>query len=157
MTVLYGAPGPRARRRSRIISIVVIALLVAFAAWLVVSMAVPRITATGAEQPALLDPRRWDILLDVAVWRRMWQALLATLQMAGSGAVLAIVIGVLFSFGRTARSAFIRGPVTVVLEFFRGMPVLLMMLFILLVFSVAPYWAGVWALGVYNGAIIGEI
>jgi glutamate transport system permease protein len=37
------------------------------------------------------------------------------------------------------------------------MPVLLMMLFILLVFSTGSFWAGVLALGVYNGAIIGEI
>jgi glutamate transport system permease protein len=36
------------------------------------------------------------------------------------------------------------------------MPVLLMMLFILLVFSTGTYGAGVLALGVYNGAIIGE-
>ena len=36
------------------------------------------------------------------------------------------------------------------------MPVLLMMLFILLVFSVGSFWAGVGALAVYNGALIGE-
>jgi glutamate transport system permease protein len=36
------------------------------------------------------------------------------------------------------------------------MPVLLMMLFILLVFSTGSYWAGVIALVVYNGAVIGE-
>jgi glutamate transport system permease protein len=35
--------------------------------------------------------------------------------------------------------------------------VLLMMLFILLVFSTGSYWAGILALGLYNGAIIGEI
>lgn len=157
MTVLYDVPGPRARRRSRIISVVVIAVLVAIAVWVVVGMASPRVTATGAEQPSLLDPSRWDIFLDVAVWRRIGDALRATLWMAVSGAALAIVIGVLFSFGRTARTAWVRVPVTAVLEFFRGMPVLLMMLFILLAFGVEAYWAGVLALGVYNGAIIGEI
>ena len=36
------------------------------------------------------------------------------------------------------------------------MPVLLMMLFILLVFASGAYWAGVSALAVYNGAVIGE-
>jgi glutamate transport system permease protein len=157
MTVLYDAPGPRARRRSRIISAIVIAALVALAVWVVVGMASARVTATGAEQPSLLDPSRWDIFLDVAVWRRLADALRATLVMAASGAVLAIIVGVLFSFGRTARTAWVRIPVTVVLEFFRGMPVLLMMLFILLAFGVEAYWAGVLALGVYNGAIIGEI
>lgn len=157
MSVLYDAPGPRARRRSRIISIIVLAVLVALIGWLIVGMATPRVSAAGAELPSLIDPSRWDILLDLAVWRRLVGALGNTLAMAGAGAVLAILIGVLFSFGRTARSAFVRVPVAVVLEFFRGMPVLLMMLFILLVFSAEAYWAGVWALGVYNGAIIGEI
>ncbi len=157
MSVLYDAPGPRARRTARIVSVVVIALLIAGAAWLAVQLASPRITAAGAAQPSLLDPSRWDILLDVAVWRRLGSALLGTLAMAGAGAVLAIVIGVLFSFGRTARTAWVRLPVTVVLEFFRGMPVLLMMLFIFLVFATSSYVAGVVALGIYNGAIIGEI
>src|SRR5699024_2019316 len=40
--------------------------------------------------------------------------------------------------------------------FFRGMPVLLMMLFILLVFRTDPFWAVVVALSVYNGTLIGE-
>lgn len=157
MSVLYEVPGPRAKRMARIVSVIVVLLVVAGAAWLIVTLALPRTTAAGAVQSGLLDPSRWDVLLDRAVWRRIGVALLGTLSMAGVAAVLAILIGVLFSFGRTARTAFIRVPVTIVLEFFRGMPVLLMMLFILLVFSAQAYWAGVGALAVYNGAIIGEI
>ena len=55
-----------------------------------------------------------------------------------------------------SRIAVVRIPTTIVLEFFRGMPVLLMMLFILLVFSTGSFWAVVAALAVYNGALIGE-
>jgi glutamate transport system permease protein len=157
MSVLYEVPGPRARRFARIVSVAVAVLLVAGIAWLLVTLGSPRTTAAGTVQPGLFDPSRWDVLLDLAVWRRLGSALLATLTMAGVAAVLAIIIGVLFSFGRTARNAFIRIPVTVVLEFFRGMPVLLMMFFIFLVFATQAYWAGVWALAIYNGAIIGEI
>jgi glutamate transport system permease protein len=157
MSVLFDAPGPRARRLSLIVSIVVGVLLAAGAAWLVVSLAAPRVTAAGAEQPGLLDPTRWDVFLDVAVWRRFGAALGNTLAMAGVAAVLAVVVGVLFSFLRTARSRWIRVPSSVVLEFLRGMPVLLMMLFILLVFATGAYGAGVLALGLYNGALIGEI
>jgi len=50
----------------------------------------------------------------------------------------------------------VRIPVTVVLEFLRGMPVLLLMLFILLVFRVDPFVAVVTGLILYNGSIIGE-
>jgi glutamate transport system permease protein len=154
--VLYDVPGPRARRRSRIISIVgVVAIAVGLAA-LVWALAAPRVTAAGAELPGMFDPSRWDILNDRAVWRRIGIGLVNTLQMAGAGAIGAIVFGVLISFLRTARSGWIRYPMVVVLEFLRGMPVLLMMLFILLIFSTGAYWAGVLALVLYNGAIIGE-
>lgn len=157
MSVLYDAPGPRARRNARIVSVVVIVALLAVLGWLLWTFASPRITATGSVQPSLLDPSRWDIFRDLALWRGLASGLGNTLAMAGVAAVLAIAIGVLFSFLRTARLAIVRVPTTVVLEFFRGMPVLLMMLFILLVFSTGSYVAGVAALAIYNGAIIGEI
>ena len=157
MSVLFDAPGPRARRLSLIVSIVVGVLLAAGIAWLGLALAAPRVTAAGSEQPGLFDPSRWDVFLDAAVWRRFGSALGNTLAMAGAAALLAIAIGVLFSFVRTARSRWVRVPSTVVLEFLRGMPVLLMMLFILLVFATGAYGAGVLALGLYNGALIGEI
>jgi glutamate transport system permease protein len=76
--------------------------------------------------------------------------------MAAVAAVIALALGVLFSFGRASENTWIRRPTTILLEFVRGMPVLLMMLFILLVFSTGSFWAGVAALSLYNGAIIGE-
>lgn len=157
MSVLYDAPGPKAKRRARIISVIAIIGIVGVIAAVIYALAVPRTTATGAVLPGLFDPSRWDVFNDLAVWRAIGNGVLGTLRMAGLGALLAIVIGVLFSFLRTARTSFIRIPSIVILEFFRGMPVLLMMLFILLVFSTGSYWAGVLALGIYNGAIIGEI
>jgi glutamate transport system permease protein len=156
-SVLYDAPGPKAKRIARIVSVLAVLLIVGILAAVVVALAVPRTTATGQVLPGLFDPSRWDVFNDLVVWRALGNGVLNTLQMAGIAAVLAIVIGVLFSFVRTASLAIIRIPSTVILEFFRGMPVLLMMLFILLVFSTGAYWAGILALGLYNGAIIGEI
>lgn len=156
-SVLFDAPGPVARRRARIISIVGAVLIALLVAWLLFTLGSPKVSANGQSQPGLFAPTRWDVFNDLQLWRGIGNGVINTLRMAAVGAVLAIVIGILFSFGRTARTAFIRVPVTIVLEFFRGMPVLLMMLFILLVFSTGSYWAGVLALGVYNGAIIGEI
>lgn len=157
-TVLHDVPGPKARRLARIVGVVVALVVLAGVTALVVGLALPRTNAAGNPAPGYFDPSRWDIVLDRAFWRAVGEAyFFGTLRMAAVAAVLALVIGVLFSFGRTARLAVIRIPVTVVLEFFRGMPVLLMMLFVLLVFSTGPYWAGVTALALYNGAIIGEI
>ena len=155
-SVLYDAPGPKARRTSRIISVVGVVLVLALIAYLVYLLGRPRISANGAESPGVLDASRWDILGDLALWRAIGRGWLATVQAAAVASVLAVVIGILFSFLRTARSAFVRVPTTIVLEFFRGMPVLLMMLFILLVFSTGAFWAVVIALSIYNGALIGE-
>jgi glutamate transport system permease protein len=155
-SVLYDAPGPRAKRRSVLISIIGAILIVGGLALLIWTLGQPRISANGSEQPGMWDPSRWDIFLDAQVWRFLGEGVLATLRMFAVAAVFAIIIGILFSFGRAAARQWIRVPVTVILEFFRGMPVLLMMLFILLVFATGAFWAGVWALAVYNGAIIGE-
>lgn len=155
-SVLYDVPGPKARRRSRAFSIIGAIVLAAGLAWLILALGAPRTSANGAVQSGLWDASRWDIFLDVQVWMSLGRGVLATLQMAAVAAVLAIILGILFSFGRTSEKAWIRMPTTIVLEFVRGMPVLLMMLFILLVFASGAFVAGVGALAVYNGAIIGE-
>lgn len=155
-SVLYDAPGPKARFRSRVFSIVGVVLLLALLTWLVLALGAPKASANGAVQPGMWDATRWDVFTDVQVWRQLGIGVLATLRMAGVAAVIALVLGILFSFGRSAEHKAIRIPTTIILEFVRGLPVLLMMLFILLVFATGAYWAGVAALGLYNGAIIGE-
>ncbi|WP_207457609.1 amino acid ABC transporter permease [Desertivibrio insolitus] len=155
-SVLYDAPGPKARRRSRIISVVGTLFIAAVLGAVIWVFASPRVTAGGATQPGLFDPTRWDIFLDRALWRGVGEGLAATLRAAALASVLAIAVGVLLSFLRTARSKIVRVPTTVLLEFLRGMPVLLMMLFILLVMNTGSFLAVVIALALYNGAIIGE-
>lgn len=156
MSVLYDVPGPRARRRAQIASVLAGLLVAAALVGLVLFLSAPRINAGGVPQPGILDPSRWDVVLDRALWRSVWRGLSATLLMAAVAAVLALVIGVVLSLARMASAPAIRVPATILIEFFRGMPVLLMMLFILLVFSSGAFWAGVGALAVYNGAVIGE-
>lgn len=155
-TVLYDAPGPKARQRSRAISVVGVLLLVALLGWVVYRLSIPQIAANGNETPPMLDPSRWTALEDVRVWQLIGKGALATLSAAAVAMVGALVVAVLLAFGRLASNPLIRVPVTVVLEFFRGMPVLLMMLFILLVGSTGAFWAVVIALVVYNGSILGE-
>ncbi|KAB1641851.1 amino acid ABC transporter permease [Gulosibacter chungangensis] len=157
-SVLYDAPGPKTRARSRLISVLSTAIVVILLGWFIFALGQPRETAGGATLEGLWAPSRWDIALEPELWRGLlWRGLvLGTLRAAGLAAVLAIIIGVLFALGRMAKNPLIRVPSTILLEFFRGMPVLLMMLFILLGLKVGDYWAVVWALAIYNGAIIGE-
>lgn len=157
-SVLYDAPGPKTRRTSRIVSYLVGAVIVVGVGWFLFALGQPRVTAAGSTLSGLWDPNRWDIFSQPVVWNRLlWDGLvLGTLRVAGVAAVLAIAIGVAFSFLRTAKAKWISIPAAIVLEFFRGMPVLLMMLFILLALATGGYWAAVWALAVYNGAVLGE-
>lgn len=148
-SVLYDEPGPRARRLSRILSIVFAAAFLAGLGW-----AIYQLWLGGA-----FYADRWDIFFQPDYWterRGLLLGLRNTLTTAAIASVLAIIIGLLFAIGRSARSRWVRIPVTIVLEFFRGMPVLLMILFVLLAMRFGPIESVIAALAVYNGAIIGE-
>ncbi len=148
-SVLYDEPGPKARRFSRMLSIV---FAVVFAA--VIGWAVYQLWLGGT-----FYADRWDIFLEPAYWtgaRGLLFGLQTTLITAAIASVGAIALGLVFAVGRSARSRWVRIPVTIVLEFFRGMPVLLMILFVLLAMRLGPMISVIIALIVYNGAIIGE-
>ena len=155
-SVLFDAPGPRARRLSLILSIVAAVLIVAGATWVILTLAAPR-TSGGITLPGMFDPSRWDIFLDPEVWASIGRGVVATLQAAAVAAVGAIALGIVLSLLRSSLIPWVRIPTAWVIEFFRGMPVLLMMLFILLVASTGAFWAVVIALILYNGTLIGEI
>ncbi|WP_091853114.1 amino acid ABC transporter permease [Candidatus Aquiluna sp. UB-MaderosW2red] len=155
-SVLFDAPGPRAKRLSRILSIGFGALVIGGLGYLIYLLAREREIFNGTTQPGLFDSSRWDIFEDPALWGFIGQGVINTLTAAGIAAVLAIIFGVVMALLRTSNRVWIRIPTSALLELLRGMPVLLMMLFILLSFSTGALWAVVIALTLYNGAIIGE-
>ncbi len=92
--------------------------------------------------PGYFDPSRWDIFPDPELW--IVHHLRGRPRHAprrAHGGRLRIILGVVFSLLRSSEIAWIRVPTAVVLDFLRGMPVLLMMLFILLVLSTDAFWA----------------
>lgn len=154
--VLFDAPGPRARRLSVILSWVSGVLLLGAVAWGIMVLNSPR-ESGGITLPGMFDPSRWDIVADPEFWEFViFTGVWNTLRAAIVAAVLAVALGVVLSLMRSSPIGWIRIPTAVLIEFFRGMPVLLMMLFILLVAGTGQYWAVVAALAVYNGALIGE-
>jgi len=153
--VLFDAPGPRARRRSLLISVIGGIAIAAGLGWIVFTLSQPR-DSSGITLPGMFSATRWDIFRDVQLWRFVGQGVWNTLRAAFVAAVLAVALGMLLSLLRSARRAWIRVPTLVFIEFFRGMPVLLLMLFILLAGSTGEYWAVVMALALYNGTLIGE-
>jgi len=154
-SVLFDAPGPRARRLSLILSIVALILLALGLLWIILILAAPR-DSGGITLPGMFDSTRWNIFFEPVIWNQIGQGVIATLMAAGVAAVGAIALWVVFSLARSSTITWVRIPVAWLLEFLRGMPVLLMMLFILLVASTGAFWAVVIALVLYNGALIGE-
>jgi len=155
-SVLFDAPGPRARRLSLILSIVALLLILAGAFWVFTLLAAPR-DSGGITLPGMFDGTRWNIFADPEVWVFISEGVVATLQAAAVAGVGAIALGIVLSLMRSSNIAWLRIPTAWIIEFLRGMPVLLMMLFILLIASTGAFWAVVIALILYNGTLIGEI
>ena len=154
-SVLFDAPGPRARVISHIVSAVTILAVVAVAAWAFMILNAPR-ESGGITLPGMFDASRWNIFTDAQVWGSIGTGVWNTLRAAAVAAVGAVALGIAFALMRSSTLVWVSKPITVLQEFLRGMPVLLMMLFILLVAATSPFWAVVFALVLYNGTIIGE-
>ena len=152
--VLYDVQGPRARRRVLIGSIVGgLVLLV------LIGLAVQRLAANEQFEYAKYEP----FFNEPQLYERLWEGLKNTLNAAGYAIVLASVLGVLLAFGRLSRQPLIRLPAVAVIEFFRGVPLLLLIFALFLAFPIVvgtdlpALWALVLALTMYNGAVIAEI
>lgn len=154
-SILYDVPGPVARRRERIGSVVGALVVVAFLGAGVLY----------ASREGLFQADRWDVLYDPPknqtasdLWRSLLaRGLWATIQAAALAAPLALVLGLVLAVWRTHRRALVRAPAVVVIELFRGLPVLLMMGFGTFGFGWSPFAAVVFGLTVYNMATIAEI
>jgi glutamate transport system permease protein len=146
-SVLYDVPGPKARRVSLIGSVVGSLLIAGLLAWIISTLA----------QQGIFEGRRWAIFTRADVWSLLGNGLGATLSAAAAAAVIAFPLGLMLCLLRISDVAAIRIPIRIVLEFLRGMPVVLMMFFVLLVFGTNQFIAVVAGLVLYNAAVFAEI
>jgi glutamate transport system permease protein len=152
--VLYDVQGPRARRRVLLASLAGALLLAAL-----IAVAARRLAANGQFEYEKYQP----FLEEPQLYERLLEGLLNTLQAAAYALVLALLLGVALAFGRLAHVPWVRVPARVVVEFFRAVPLLLLILFFFLAFPLAfgielePLYALVLGLMLYNGAVIAEI
>jgi glutamate transport system permease protein len=150
--ILADALGPRARRRVRIATVVAGLLVAAF-----VVVSVQRFADNGQ-----LEARRWRPLLEWSVLRFYLEGLLATVKAALVAMAVAMALGAVMALGRLSRTPFVRLPAVLYIEFFRGLPLLLLILFsaqglprLGYRFSIFTYL--VIGLSVYNSAVLAEI
>ncbi|GHE14482.1 amino acid ABC transporter permease [Klenkia taihuensis] len=152
--VLFDLPGPKARARIRIGTAVGVLLVLALVAFVLV-----RLNGNGQ-----LDPARWAILFDPnsGVPQALGEALVRTLQVAAVAMVAATVLGVLLAVGRLSDHRWVRIPVTTVIEFFRAIPLLVVIFALYFVLpAFGPDLSAFAALGLgltlYNMAVLAEI
>jgi glutamate transport system permease protein len=151
-TVLYEEAGPRTKARHRLYSVIAYVLLAALAGLLVW-----RMYDTGQFDYELWEP----FVTPVYVETLLVDGLFVTLRMAFVAIVLAIIFGLIFGMGKLSDHAAVRWPSWLVVEFFRAVPLLLLIIFIFFMWGVGDgfgsYWSVVIALTLYNGAVLAEV
>jgi glutamate transport system permease protein len=151
-TLLYDAPGPKARRRNRVIGIVGTVVLLAIGAYIVY-----RFAETGQ-----FSATKWSIFEYAQVQRTIWNGYLNTLKAAALASVLALTLGAVLAAGRLSDHPWLRGPAFVLVEGFRAIPLLLLMFLFYygapqLGVRVTPFLAVVLGLTLYNGSVLAEV
>lgn len=150
--VLADALGPRARRRVLVASVASGVALVGVA-----GLAVQRLNDRDQ-----LAERLWRPLTDDAVLRFLWGGLANTLQAALVAMGFALVAGAFLVLGRLSHNAPVRWLTGAWVEFFRAVPLLLLILFSGLGLpkygvDLDVFWYLVLALVAYNSAVLAEI
>ncbi|WP_235936399.1 ABC transporter permease subunit [Brevibacterium rongguiense] len=147
--VLFDAPGPKGRRNNVILSVVSAIVLAAIAALIVWKFG----------EAGQLTAKKWSPFTFAVIQQTLLSGMLATLRVAVVATVLALVLGTVFALLRLAPSRWVSASATVVLEFFRGVPVLLLIFATFLLFGnqIGSFWSVVIGLVLYNGMVIAEI
>ncbi|MFF0146296.1 amino acid ABC transporter membrane protein 2 (PAAT family) [Amycolatopsis sulphurea] len=151
-SVLFDAPGPKSRTRHRIYAVAGIAVVLALVAFVIY-----RFADTGQ-----FSARKWDWLQYSQVQSDLGNAVLSTIEAFALGAVLAVLFGSIFAAGRLSDRAWLRGICTFVVEFFRAIPLLILMFLFyygMPTFGVqtSPFFAVVLGLTLYNGSVLAEV
>ena len=151
--VLYDHPGPRAKMRNRILTAVFGVGLLALLYWIYA-----RFDAKGQWAASL-----WKPFTRSSTWTDyILPGLEHTLAAAAVAMVLSLVFGIVFAVGRFSEHWWLRFPSGVVVEFFRAVPLLLLMFFIffgvpfLTQQPMSIFWAVVSGLTLYNGSVLAE-
>ncbi|MFI8343212.1 amino acid ABC transporter permease [Streptomyces sp. NPDC085639] len=157
-SVLYDTPGPRAKVRNWIYSGIFVVLFGLVMWWALSLMAEKGQLAADKWTPFVTDGQVWTTYLI--------PGLLETLKAGALSMVIALPLGAVLGIGRLSDHAWVRGPVGTWVEFFRAIPVLMLMLFSSALYApqfmdvpsdTRPFWAVVTGLVLYNSAVIAEI
>ncbi|MCL3837405.1 amino acid ABC transporter permease [Aeromicrobium duanguangcaii] len=150
MSVLYDVAGPRARRRHAIAAVLTIAGLVLALIGIIWKL----------QMEGQFTADKWEVFSTPVYLELIGRAILDTLRIAVLSIVLAVVFGVVFGVAKLSDHRPIRVFAWCVVEFFRAVPLLLLIIFIWFWgFDtrddiIAPLVLG---LTLYNGSVLAEV
>lgn len=147
-SVLYDAPGPRARARNRLLSVLGTLALIGLLVFVVL-----RLVSKGQ-----FAGEMWDIFNYAGVRDSIANGVVRTLEAFAMAGVCSLLLAVLLAVARLSERRWVRLPATGVIELFRAVP-LLITIYVLWVgfFTSSPMWAVVFGLTLYNGAVQAEV
>ncbi|WP_030870714.1 amino acid ABC transporter permease [Streptomyces sp. NRRL S-37] len=155
-SVLYDAPGPKAKRRNLIFSVVFFVLLALLLWWVWQVL----------DDKGQLEWSLWKPFTTSEAWTTyLLPGLADTLKAAALAMVIALPLGAVLGIARMSDHRWVRVPAAVVVEFFRAIPVLLLMLFANEFFARStdvtsedrPLYAVVTGLVLYNASVLAEV
>lgn len=156
VAVLYDVPGPKARARYRILSVVVA----------IVSLGIAFLIYRALDSKGQLTAAKWDPFLESTTWTTyLLPGIQGTLVAAALSIVFALVLGAVLGIGRLSDHSAVRIVSGVIVEVFRAVPVLILMIFLYAVYADYEVFkvkylalaAVVTGLTLYNGSVIAEI
>lgn len=155
-SVLYDTPGPRAKRRNILLSVLFTILLALLLWWVWQKM----------DDKNQLEWSLWEPFTTSEAWTTyLLPGLGDTLKAAAISMLIALPLGAVFGIARMSDHAWVRGVAGTVVEFFRAIPVLLLMLFANEFYvrstdissEQRPLYAVVTGLVLYNASVLAEI
>lgn len=146
-TALYDIPGPQARRRHLLYGLASTAVLLALLGWILYLLFDnDQFTST-----------KWSPFLYKGIQELLLEGLGNTLKAFAYASVLSLALGAVLATGRLSEHRVPRWVSTVLVEFFRAMPVLVMIFFIFVALKVQALPALVAGLTLYNGSVLAEV
>ncbi|MEU8996129.1 amino acid ABC transporter permease [Streptomyces caniferus] len=146
-TALYDVPGPRTKVRHRLYGLLSTVLILALIGWVLYLL-----FATGQFTAA-----KWTPFTYKGIQELLLRGLGNTLKAFALAAVLSLALGGVLATGRLSEHRALRWVCTLLVEFFRAMPVLVMIFFIYVALKAEPLVALVAGLTLYNGSVLAEV
>nr|WSW42872.1 amino acid ABC transporter permease [Streptomyces sp. NBC_01001] len=146
-TALYDLPGPRTRRRHFLYGIASTVVILGLLAWILYLL-------FDADQ---FTAAKWSPFTYKGIQELLLKGLGNTLKAFLYASVFSLVLGAVLATGRLSVHRPVRWAATVCVEFFRAMPVLVMIFFIFVALKVQPLPALVAGLTLYNGSVLAEV